>query len=119
MDTQKRQHLQDIYASDRAVRDDFTPQVSSEILEERKREIRRHQFTSFMMGLIILALALALVYVVVKEYIDIQNESAAPAAITLNPIVPVARADHLSTADPSGIDTTTAGIAIAPIRTPI
>ena len=82
METQKRQHLQDIYATDQTLRDDFTPQVSSEILEERKREIRRHQFTSFLMGSVILILALALVYVVVKEYVDILNESVAPTPIT-------------------------------------
>lgn len=82
MEPQKRQHLQDIYASDQTVRDDFTPQVSSEMIDERKREMRRHQFSSFMMGAVILVLALALVYVVVKEYVDILSESAAPTAIT-------------------------------------
>lgn len=82
METQKRQHLQDIYATDQSLKDDFTPQVSSQILEERKREIRRHQLTSFLMGSVILVLALTLVYVVVKEYVDILNESAAPTPIT-------------------------------------
>jgi tetratricopeptide (TPR) repeat protein len=82
MDTGKRQHLQDIYSTDRSVTDDYTPQVSAEILEERKREIRRHQFLSFVLGMTVLVLLLALVYVVVREYMDIRSESGAPAPIT-------------------------------------
>jgi tetratricopeptide (TPR) repeat protein len=82
MDTGKRQHLQDIYSTDRTDTDDFTPQVSSEIVEERKREIRRHQFISFVLGMTVLVLLVALVYVVVREYIDIRNESGAPVPIS-------------------------------------
>jgi len=82
MDTGKRQHLQDIYSTDRTVSDDFTPQVSSEMLEERKREIRRHQFISFILGTTVLVLLVALVYVVVREYMDIRNESDAPEPIS-------------------------------------
>jgi tetratricopeptide (TPR) repeat protein len=82
MDTGKRQHLQDIYSTDHTDTDDFTPQVSSEIMEERKREIRRHQFISFVLGMTVLVLLVALVYVVVREYIDIRNESGAPAPIS-------------------------------------
>jgi len=82
MDTDKRQHLQDIYSTDQSAKDDYTPQVSSEIVEERKREIRRHQFIGFLLGSTILILAVALVYVVVREYMTILNESSAPAPIT-------------------------------------
>ena len=82
MDTGKRQHLQDIYATDRTSRDDFTPQVSSEIIEERKREIRRHQFISFVLGMIVLVLSVSLVYVVVREYIDIHALPPSPTPIT-------------------------------------
>ncbi|VGO15524.1 hypothetical protein PDESU_04108 [Pontiella desulfatans] len=81
METGKRQHLQDIYATDRTDRDDFTPQVASEIIEERKREIRRHQFLSFVLGMAVLLLAVSLVYVVVREYIDILQQSSAPEPI--------------------------------------
>jgi len=82
MDTGKRQHLQDIYSTDRTDTDDFTPQVSSEIMEERKREIRRHQFISFVLGMTVLVLLVALVWVVVREYMDIRNESGVPAPIS-------------------------------------
>jgi tetratricopeptide (TPR) repeat protein len=82
MDTQKRKHLQDIYTTDRVTRDDYTPQVSADVIEERKRELRRHQFISSMLGLIVLMLGIALVYVVVREYIEI-NELASE---TDNPI---------------------------------
>ena len=81
MDTGKRQHLQDIYSTDRTVTDDYTPQVSSEIMEERKREIRRHQFISFVLGMTVLVLLVALVYVVVREYMDIRSDSGTPAPI--------------------------------------
>jgi tetratricopeptide (TPR) repeat protein len=82
MDTGKRQHLQDIYATDQANRDDYTPQVSSEIIDERKREIRRHQFISFVLGMIVLVLSVSLVYVVVREYIDIHALPPSPTPIT-------------------------------------
>jgi tetratricopeptide (TPR) repeat protein len=82
MDTGKRQYLQDIYSTDRSDSDDFTPQVSSEIMEERKREIRRHQFISFVLGMTVLVLLVALVYVVVREYMDIRNESGSPDPIS-------------------------------------
>jgi tetratricopeptide (TPR) repeat protein len=81
METGKRQHLQDIYATDHSNRDDFTPQVASEIIEERKREIRRHQFVSFVLGMTVLVLAISLVYVVVREYIDILKAQNVPEPI--------------------------------------
>ncbi len=82
MHTGKRQHLQDIYATDQTEKDDFTPQVSNEILEERKRDIRRHQFVSFILGMTILLLSVALVYVVVREYMTTLNVESTPTPIT-------------------------------------
>jgi tetratricopeptide (TPR) repeat protein len=82
MDTGKRQHFQDIYATDRTARDDYTPQVSQEVLEERKRQIRRHQFTSFILGMLVLVLSVSLVYVVVREYIEIQSVEPTPSTLT-------------------------------------
>lgn len=82
MDSGKRQHLQDIYATDRTAKDDYTPQVSGEVLEERKRDIRRHQFTSFVLGMLVLILSLSLVVVVVREYIEIQSVDPSPTTIT-------------------------------------
>ncbi|VGO20724.1 tetratricopeptide repeat protein [Pontiella sulfatireligans] len=82
MDTGKRQHLQDIYSTDQTVRDDFTPQVSSEMMEERKREIRRHQFISFVLGMVVLVLSVSLVWVVVREYMEIHSMAPSPTPIT-------------------------------------
>jgi tetratricopeptide (TPR) repeat protein len=82
MEPAKRQHLQDIYATDRTSKDEFTPQVSAEAIEERKREIRRHQFTSFVLGLTVLVLAVSLVYVVVRQYIEINSLPPSPTPIT-------------------------------------
>jgi len=80
MDSGKRQHLQDIYTTDQTARDDYTPQVSAEVLEERKRDIRRHQFLSFILGMTVLVLSVSLVYVVVREYVQIH------AADEANPV---------------------------------
>ncbi|MEE9368980.1 MAG: tetratricopeptide repeat protein [Pontiella sp.] len=82
MEPEKRQHLQDIYASDQKSKDDYTPQVSTEIVEERKRDIRRHQFTSFILGTTVLVLAVSLVFIVVREYMDILKQSSTPTPIT-------------------------------------
>ncbi|MEI6892464.1 MAG: hypothetical protein V5783_09860 [Pontiella sp.] len=82
MDTGKRQHLQDIYSTDQSSRDDFTPQITNEIIKERKRDMRRHQVIGFVMGSIILLLAVGLAYVVAREYFIIQDESVAPIPIT-------------------------------------
>lgn len=82
MDTGKRQHLQDIYATDQTNQDDYTPQVSNEVIEQRKREIRRHQFTSFVLGMTVLVLLVALVVVVVKEYVDILKDTTPTTPIT-------------------------------------
>ncbi len=82
MDTGKRQHLQDIYATDHVAKDDYTPQVSSEAMEERNRDIRRHQFTSFVLGMTILVLLIALVYVIAREYLGTYSITSAPTPIT-------------------------------------
>lgn len=82
MDSKKRQHLQDIYASDRTTKDDYTPQISAESLDERKRELRRHQFTSFILGVTVLVMSVLLVYVVVREYMEIQAVTPTPSSIT-------------------------------------
>ena len=82
MDTGKRKHFQDIYASDQTTKDDFTPQVSAEVLDERKRAIRRHQFASFVLGMLVLVLSASLVYVVAHKYIQIQTAEPAPISIT-------------------------------------
>ena len=82
MDSGKRQYLQDIYATNRTNKDDYTPQVSAESLEERKRDIRRHQFTSFILGLLVLVLSVSLVYVVVREYVQTQSLAPSPTPVT-------------------------------------
>lgn len=82
MDTGKRQHLQDIYATDKTAKDDYTPQVSADILEERQRDIRRHQFTSFILGMSVLVLLVSLVYVIAREYIGVHMVSPSPTPVT-------------------------------------
>ena len=81
MDSGKRQHLQDIYATDPSLKDDFTPQVSNEILEERKRDLQRQRMISFLLGLTILFLSLLLVFVIVREYINLQTKDTAVTPI--------------------------------------
>ncbi len=81
MDTGRRQHLQDIYATDHEAKDDYTPQISNEILEERKREIRRHQFTSFVLGMTVLLVLVGLAVVVVNKFIDTRKAINTPTPI--------------------------------------
>ncbi len=81
MDTGKRQHLQDIYATDTTKSDDYTPQVSSEIIKERKREELRHRYSTFALGVTILTLLVALVFVIVKKYTSILKDAAPQAPI--------------------------------------
>lgn len=78
MDTGKRQHLQDIYATDRTDKDDYTPQVSKDILEERQRDIRRQAFINFILGATVLVLLVALVFVIAREYVDIHAVDPTP-----------------------------------------
>jgi tetratricopeptide (TPR) repeat protein len=82
MNTGKRQHLQDIYTSDPTAKDDYTPQVSAEMLEERERAIRRHQFTGFFLGMTVLVLLVSLVFVIAREYIDIHSLPPSPTPLT-------------------------------------
>lgn len=82
MDTGRRQHLQDIYSTDKTDRDDFTPQVSNEIIENRKREMRRRQFASFGLGLTVLVMAVALAGVVVWQYNRIKKMPETPMALS-------------------------------------
>jgi tetratricopeptide (TPR) repeat protein len=82
MDSGKRQHLQDIYSSDRSDRDDFTPQVSKELIEERKREVRRHQFLNFILGATVLLLLVSLVFVIAREYIDVHAVAPSLTPVT-------------------------------------
>lgn len=82
MEPGKRQHLQDIYATDQTTKDDYTPQVATDIIDERKREVRRHQFSSFAMGMLVLVIAVILVFIIVREYVDILRQSSTPSPIT-------------------------------------
>ena len=82
MDTGKRQHLQDIYATDQSSSDEFTPQVSKNILDERKRDIRRHQFTNTILGLSVLGLLIALIYINARANSAFQKVAPSPTPIT-------------------------------------
>lgn len=85
MDQGRRQHLQDIYATDHTAqtsRDDFTPQVSTEFMEQRNRDRRRHELAGFLLGATLIGLTVVIIYVVVKKYIDITKETEAPTPIT-------------------------------------
>lgn len=81
MDTGKRQHLQDIYQTEEVGKDEFTPQVSSRVREERDRAIRRQQITTFMLGSAVLALCVALVYLIVQKSRVDTTASTSPEAI--------------------------------------
>ena len=78
MDSGHRQQLQDIYSTGQAERDDYTPQVSSEIVEERHREARRHRLTTFFLGSTVLFVAVGLAYVVIRNYVGVRSDAKTP-----------------------------------------
>ena len=78
MKTEKRHHLQDIYATDHRPNDDFTPQVSSRVLEERKRDMRMQQLRTFLLGTTILAVTIALTLFVINYYQRAQKQTDTP-----------------------------------------
>ncbi len=82
MDTKKRQHLQDIYATDPEESDAFTPQVSPSAIKERKRNVRQQQTTHFILGIVVLAVGLSLVYIISRRYIDSLTSVTSPPPIT-------------------------------------
>lgn len=70
MDIDKRHHLQDIYATENKKSDDYTPQVSAELIEERKRDQRRQQLVNSFLGVTILLLVVSLIVLIAREYMQ-------------------------------------------------
>jgi len=81
MDINKRHHLQDIYQTDEKPSDDFTPQITQDAIEERQRELRRYRFSSFLMGILVLLLSVSVVFVLVRQYQNLQRPKSAPPPI--------------------------------------
>ncbi|HEY5654104.1 MAG TPA: tetratricopeptide repeat protein [Pontiella sp.] len=82
MEPGKRHHLQDIYATDHSNKDDYTPQVSSQITKERERDIRIHHFTSMALGTAIMLLLLGLAIILVRKQLSSYTTPPPPEAIT-------------------------------------
>jgi len=73
MDSEDRHHLQDIYATNKTEEDDYTPQVTEEVINERKRAMRLESSKNLLLGIVSLGLLLALVYIITQTYITAQK----------------------------------------------
>jgi predicted Zn-dependent protease len=82
MDTGNRQHLQDIYSSEPRTSNEFTPQVSSQVMAERKREMRNQLMGSLFMGLVVLGVIAALVVLVVRQQMQIEERAPTATVVT-------------------------------------
>jgi Tfp pilus assembly protein PilF len=67
----RKDEIQDIYQSNnRDFEADFTPQVAQEQIEERMRELRRSRIVAFFFGSLVLVLSVALVAVVIRDFLS-------------------------------------------------
>jgi len=67
----RKDEIQDIYqGSNRDFEDDFTPQVAQEQIEDRQRELRRSRIVAFFFGSLVLVLSVALVAVVIRDFLS-------------------------------------------------
>lgn len=76
MESNKRKKHQDIYSTDHSEKDIYTPHYSSNVAQERKRDIRRQKRINFALGLTALSLSIGLVYIIINSYIKSSNETA-------------------------------------------
>lgn len=66
----RKDEIRDIYQSgNRDVEADFTPQVAQVQVEERQRELRRSRIVAFAFGSLVLVLSVALVAVVIRDFL--------------------------------------------------
>ncbi|MEI7850519.1 MAG: tetratricopeptide repeat protein [Kiritimatiellales bacterium] len=66
----RKDEIRDIYQGvTRDVEADFTPQVAQEQIEERQRELRRSRIVAFFFGSLVLVLSVALVAVVIRDFL--------------------------------------------------
>jgi len=66
----RKDEIRDIYqGGTRDVEADFTPQVAQERMEERQRELRRSRIVAFSFGSLVLILSVALVAVVIRDFL--------------------------------------------------
>lgn len=70
----RKNELRDIYQSDTPdFEKDFTPQVAQELLEERQRDLLRTRIASLAFGGLALVLGVALITLVVREFLSEQK----------------------------------------------
>ncbi len=84
----RKDEIQDIYqSSDRDFEDDFIPKVAQEIIEDRQRDLRRSQIASFFFGSLVLVLSVALVAVVIRDFLS-ERKISQKVRIPETPYIP-------------------------------
>ena len=67
----KKDDLRDIYQGDsRDMEEDFTPQVTQELIEQRQRDMRRTRIASIFFGGLALVVAVVLISLVIRDFIS-------------------------------------------------
>lgn len=72
----KKDDIQDIYQSNNHdLEKDFTPQVAQKAVDSRQRDLRRTQLASLFAGLLALVLSVALIAVVIRDFLSERKPS--------------------------------------------
>lgn len=67
----RKDELRDIYQSDsHDFEKDFTPQVTQELIEQRQRDLRRNRLAALFFGGLALVIALSLIFLVIRDFLD-------------------------------------------------
>ena len=67
----KDDKLRDIYQSDsHDIEEDFTPQVSKEVIEQRQRDLRRNRIASLFFGALALIVSVILIVIILRDFLS-------------------------------------------------
>jgi len=74
----QKDELRDIYQGDsHDFEKDFTPQVTQEVIEQRRRDLRRNHFASLFFGGLALVVSIALIPIVIRDFLSEREASKA------------------------------------------
>lgn len=79
MRRRNKTELRDIYwTGGPDLEQDYTPQIADQLVAERQRDLRKSQFLSIFLGICLIAVAIALIGLVVKDYIETTTRPLPP-----------------------------------------
>lgn len=68
MDKEKQKLLQDIYSNSQKENDMYTPQVAKDVVNQRKRDLKKQKIYNLLIGAGVLLIILGLIYIVIIKY---------------------------------------------------